>query len=478
MQNYANLKETLRDSKNALFHPLDERSLASIRWNTIENNIAKLQHRIMKATQEGKSGVHKTRNLQRLLVRSLSAQMKAIQQTTQKNSDKNIPEIYSKFWLNQKQKLQASLDLHKNKRIIPLVWAYRQKKNKGEQPSEISYSKLQITQNLRDTNLTSTLKTNSRNLPDNFNVYSKYWNAHSQVKILLSETCSNEWILIMNLEECFNLIQDNGWLLKNIPTEKTILRNRLKTGLSEEPSNFPNDACLTPTALYKTTILGLNSFLFKTLPSTTQKEQNKCIAKIESVLSQNTCIIRGASYRQLEKVKLTIVNFLRTRGLDPHLRKIKISHIHNGFDFLGWTFRKTKNGSLLHSISKNSTKLHWKMLRDLIKNSGNIQPQGLIKKLNPVIKKWCNYHQCCSNVWKIWSRSNQYLFRLLLKWCRKRHPRKSKTWIYNKYWKSVKNRNTFGILSEDDLVYYTLTPHSSKIRTNRHRISYRLNDSC
>src|SRR5659263_601330 len=54
-----------------------------------------------------------------------------------------------------------------------------------------------------------------------------------------------------------------------------------------------------------------------------------------------------------KEVKELIKDFLKGRGLELSDEKTIITHIDNGFDFLGWNFRKYK-GKLLVKPSKKS----------------------------------------------------------------------------------------------------------------------------
>ena len=58
-------------------------------------------------------------------------------------------------------------------------------------------------------------------------------------------------------------------------------------------------------------------------------------------------IITGKSKELLEnEVKPLVENFLKERGLTLSAEKTKATHIEEGFDFLGWNFRKY-DGKLL-----------------------------------------------------------------------------------------------------------------------------------
>ena len=65
-------------------------------------------------------------------------------------------------------------------------------------------------------------------------------------------------------------------------------------------------------------------------------------------------IITSRTKERLEnEVKPLVENFLKERGLTLSVEKTKITHIEEGFDFLGWNFRKY-DGKLLIKPSKKT----------------------------------------------------------------------------------------------------------------------------
>ena len=95
----------------------------------------------------------------------------------------------------------------------------------------------------------------------------------------------------------------------------------------------------------------------------------------------------GISWRGLiTKLKILISEFLKNRGLTLSEEKTKITNIDDGFDFLGWTFRKFK-GKLIVKPSKTSIKAQISKCSDIILKVGKALSQSeLIRKLNPVIR--------------------------------------------------------------------------------------------
>ena len=80
------------------------------------------------------------------------------------------------------------------------------------------------------------------------------------------------------------------------------------------------------------------------------------------------------------------------RGLQLSEEKTVITHIDEGFDFLGQNIRKY-NGKLLIKPSKSSAKSFLKKIREIVKSNKGAPQDLLIRKLNPVIRGWVNYHR-------------------------------------------------------------------------------------
>ena len=182
-------------------------------------------------------------------------------------------------------------------------------------------------------------------------------------------------------------------------------------------------------------------------------------------------IVTGRSKRQLERVKKAINEFLAPRGLRISETKTSIRHITQGFDFLGWNFRKYANDTLLCKISNKSTIKHRKEIKYLTKTVHS--PELLISKLNAKIRGWMNYHHCANDIWNVWSEMNHYLYGRLKKWGHRRHGRKTGKWVFNKYWKHLNGRWAFIGTSKDKT--YTLAHYDLRQKIIRSRISQTTN---
>lgn len=68
-----------------------------------------------------------------------------------------------------------------------------------------------------------------------------------------------------------------------------------------------------------------------------------------------------------QKVLPVIINFLNERGLELSLEKTTITHIQEGFDFLGFNLRKYK-GKLLIKPAKKGVQTFLDNIRETIKS--------------------------------------------------------------------------------------------------------------
>ena len=63
-----------------------------------------------------------------------------------------------------------------------------------------------------------------------------------------------------------------------------------------------------------------------------------------------------------------------------------------------------------------------------------VRQRELIRHLNPLISGWANYYtRVCSKT--VFNAVDHYLVYKLLAWTRRRHPKKSKAWRAEKYWR-------------------------------------------
>ena len=183
-------------------------------------------------------------------------------------------------------------------------------------------------------------------------------------------------------------------------------------------------------ALANRTLDGLERLLHERLGvRRRQRERNK----VHLVRYADDFIITGTSKKLLrDEVQPLVAHFLEERGLELSHEKTSITHIDDGFDFLGQNVRRYGTKLLLKPSRKNVRTFLGK-IDDVIQHEGGYLGAGqLIDGLNAKIRGWALYHRHASSA-RTFARVDDVIFRKLWRWARRRHRGKSARWVKVKY---------------------------------------------
>jgi RNA-directed DNA polymerase len=161
--------------------------------------------------------------------------------------------------------------------------------------------------------------------------------------------------------------------------------------------------------------------------------------KVNLVFYADDFIVTGATKEVLEhKIMPLVVSFLKERGLELSTEKTRITHIDDGFDFLGFNLRKYR-GKLLIKPSKKNVLAFLREIRKLIKLHATASTEVLIRQLNLRLRGWANYyrHAVAKDTFTY---VDDCIYRKLLRWMRRRHPMKSAKWRSQRYFRTEGGR--------------------------------------
>ena len=154
--------------------------------------------------------------------------------------------------------------------------------------------------------------------------------------------------------------------------------------------------------------------------------------KVHFVRYADDFIITGESRGILaNEVKPLVSNFLKERGLSLSEEKTHISHIDDGFDFLGFNIRKYR-GKLLIKASKTSIVSVETKVREILKANKTAKTDNVIGMLNPVIRGWANFYRHVVSQ-EIYDKIDSAIWKMTWQWAVRRHPNKPLKWIKSKY---------------------------------------------
>ncbi|MFD3844247.1 group II intron maturase-specific domain-containing protein, partial [Streptomyces sp. NPDC058642] len=135
------------------------------------------------------------------------------------------------------------------------------------------------------------------------------------------------------------------------------------------------------------------------------------------------------SKSEAEQVKEKLSEWLEPRGLRFNEEKTRITHVENGFDFLGFNIRRY-DGKLLIKPSADAVKRIRQTLRTEVK--GLYNTAGVLRVLTPIIRGWSAYYRKAVSS-RVFASLDHYLWKLLWEWSRRSHPRKSRVWVANRH---------------------------------------------
>ena len=265
--------------------------------------------------------------------------------------------------------------------------------------------------------------------------------AIEQCHIVLSNRGGARWIFEGDIKSCFDRIS-HEWLMAHIPMCKTILQKWLKAGFMEKhvfyatEEGTPQGGICSP-VLANMALDGLERELRGRYPKASALSRK---AKVNLVRYADDFIITGSSKKLLEEeVKPLVESFLKERGLELSAEKTHITRIEDGFDFLGQNVRDY-GGTIVVKPSRKNVATFLEKVRGIIKASKHVTAGHLIVNLNPVIRGWANYHRHVASK-RTFSRVDHAIFRALWQWAKRRHPKKSRQWIKDRYFETIDQRH-------------------------------------
>ena len=388
----------------------------TIDWSKAEREVKQLQRRIAQAVREKRWG--KVRVLCRLLTRSQSAKRLAVRRVIT-NKGARTPGVDNILWWSPQQFWDAAQSLtRRGYRAQPLRRVYIVKRNGKLRPLGIPPMKDRAMQALYALALEPIVECRADPNSYGFRPYRSTQDAIEQLVICLSRRCSGQWVLEGDIKACFDEI-GHQWLLEHVPMDRKVLRQWLKAGFVEKGRLFPTQAGtpqggIASPLLANWTLDGLEATL---------KGLFGYRPKVHVIRYADDFVVVAETKEILEQtVKPAIQKFMAERGLRLSEEKTVITHIHEGFDFLGKTVRKF-NTQLIVQPSKAAAKSVVQKLGTLLRQSRSIPYAVLLRKLNRLLRGWGNYHRFTSSS-RVFSRVDYYLLQGIWRWIKRQHKGK------------------------------------------------------
>ena len=421
---------------------------SSLKWSRIEKYVSKLQKRIFRAEREGDS--HKVRDLQRMLVYSESALLMAIKRVTQINKGKRTPGIDGFRALSDEArgKLFDSMKLMniKKHRPKPAYRTYIPKKNGKLRSLGIPAIIDRIYQEILRMALEPQAEAYFEPTSYGFRPKRGTFDAAERIFYNIKNGKWN-WVFEGDFSACFDTLSHNFILkqIKGFPFYEVVERF-LKAGYVDNnvfnltKEGTPQGGLLSPLlaniALHgMEEILNISYHRRASIRNGKPYEIFETKGKYRMIRYADDFVIFARNKEDILEVEGILQPYLEERGLTLALDKTKITNIHDGFDFLGFEFKRHKTRDGYKSLVKPSKEGIKKFKKEInrrfeIMNGNNVD--SLIDFINPLIRGTANYWKPFISS-RIFNKMDNYIWKKTYKFLRRLHPHKSWGWIKKKY---------------------------------------------
>ncbi len=410
-----------------------------INWTSVHEQVRGLQVRIAKATQQ--RDWRRVKALQRFLVQSFNGRCMAVKRVTE-NVGRRTPGVDGETWSTPESKWQVIHTLSsRGYKPQPLRRVYIPKANGKMRPLGIPTMRDRAMQALYLLALEPVAETLADPNSYGFRKCRSAHDAIGQLFILLGQKSGAQWVLEGDIKGCFDNIS-HDWLETRVCIDRDVLHKWLKAGFIESSRLFPTEAGTPQGGIISPTLA--NQVLDRLEPELEQRfapnRYRKLKRRLHLVRYADDFVITGDSKEFLEhEVKPFVKQFLGERGLELSEEKTRITHIDEGFDFLGQNVRKY-SGKLLIKPAPKNVKAFLDKVRGIIKAGKTMPQDDLIWKLNPVIRGWANYHRGIVAK-ETFAKVDSVIWKSLWRWAKRRHPNKSRPWIAERYFRTIGSRS-------------------------------------
>jgi RNA-directed DNA polymerase len=257
--------------------------------------------------------------------------------------------------------------------------------------------------------------------------------AIARVYTIARPHCKKKWVVDADIRGAFDNI-DHEFLLETIGSfpGKELIKQWLKAGYMEDGrihetrTGAPQGSVISP-LLLNVTVHGMEEVLGIRYDNWGRNQSKRALVKYADDL-----VAFCESKEDAEEVIQILKGWLKERGLELSPEKTRISHLTEGFDFLGFNIRhyrsrNTRTGwKLLIKPSKESVQELKDKLRKTWYSLKGQNVSAIVRKLNPVIRGWANYYRIAVAS-KTFLTLDSWMFN-------HKHPKKPKHWKKAKYW--------------------------------------------
>ena len=266
---------------------------------------------------------------------------------------------------------------------------------------------------------------------------------HDAVDDIFKKLCrkgSRQWIIEGDIEKCFDHISHDH-ILETLRTWRVpkrirnLIQSMLTAGVDQESTattkGTPQGGIISP-LLANVALTHLDQHIWDNY-SDPVTYMNPIVRYADDFVI--VCKTKDEAERIIEQMKPCLSQV----GVNLSDEKTNLTHVHDGFDFLGFSFRKYKSRGQYDLVIKPSTE-SINDLRDKIRqitvDYTYSSAETLIRILNPTILGWGNYYRHVVS-YKTFSNMDHLIWKRLMIWGANKHSYRGKRWFVSTYFRQI-----------------------------------------
>ncbi|EDX82627.1 Group II intron, maturase-specific domain family [Synechococcus sp. PCC 7335] len=433
---------------------------AAIDWKAVEKMVYRLQTRIFKAKRRGDTKqVHR---LQKLLMKSRSAKLLAVRRVTQDNAGKKTAGVDGVKSLRPPQRFDLANNLYLTDKSKPTRRVMIPKPGTTETrplgiPCMTERARQMLVKLALEPEWEAVFETNTYG-------FRAGRGSHDAIEAIFAGIrYKGKYVLDADISKCFDKINQKKLLAKlnTFPTLTRQIKAWLKSGVVMNGQLFPTEEG-TPQGGVCSPLLALIALYGLETAIRSCLRQGRPQRALTVAVYADDFVVLHPSLEVILQCKQAAENWLNEMSLELKPSKTRISHTltphegNVGFDFLGFNIRQHAVGKhqsgcngvgqklgfkTIIKPSKKKIALHVERVGNIIKSYKGGPQEGLIRKLNSVIRGWCNYYSTVSSK-KTFSYCKNIVWSQLRAWARYKTGNFGAKTLY-KYWHRIGYRLTF-----------------------------------
>ena len=423
--------------------PFDGDAWELVNWRNQEEQVRRLRSRIFKAAREGDLAV--VRDLQKLMLRSWANTLVSVRQVTQRNTGRRTAGIDGLVALTSQARAEmavrvhAAIGSHKPSPVRRVHIPKASDKTKTR-PLGIPVLADRCHQARVRNALEPEWEARFESRSYGFRPGRGCHDAIESLFITLRGKSRRVWILDADLAGAFDRISHEHLLetLGGFPAREMIA-GWLKAGVFEAGKGFaptwegtPQGGVISP-LLLNIALHGLEEAAGVRYQTGTHAGAVKDGCPALSRYADDL-VVCCHSRQQAEQVQARLARWLEPRGLAFNEAKTQITHLSEGFSFLGFDLRRYPNGKLLIKPGAKAIKRFRERLGKEFRALRGANVVAVLAKIVPIVRGWTAYYRTVVSS-RVFNALTEYLWKLTYKWACWSHPNKPKSWIVDRYFR-------------------------------------------